>query len=123
MLARATVTGRVRTGEGRHEPRAAAAAVAEACLADTLDAVARCRADVKVLALDGRAGPWLPAGFDVVPQRGVGLGARLSTAWRDTADLTGGGGLQIGMDTPPVTAAELDGPLDLAAPSPALLGP
>jgi rSAM/selenodomain-associated transferase 1 len=123
VMAKAPVPGRVKTRLCPPCTPAAAAAVAEACLADTLDAVARCRADVKVLALDGRAGPWLPAGFDVVAQRGDGLGARLSNAWRDTADLTGGWGLQIGMDTPQVTAAELDALLDLVDRSRAVLGP
>jgi glycosyltransferase A (GT-A) superfamily protein (DUF2064 family) len=81
-----------------------AAEVATAALADTLDAVAACGATRKVLALDGEPGPWLPPGFEVVPQRGGALNERLTNAWADT----GGPGLQIGMDTPQVTAAELD---------------
>ena len=44
--------------------------MAEAALADTLDAVAACGATRKVLALDGPPGPWLPPGFEVIPQRG-----------------------------------------------------
>jgi glycosyltransferase A (GT-A) superfamily protein (DUF2064 family) len=82
-----------------------AAEVATAALADTLDAVAACGAARKVLALDGQPGPWLPPGFEVVPQRGRALDERLTNAWADT----GGPGLQIGMDTPQVNAAELDG--------------
>ena len=81
-----------------------AAEVATAALADTLDAVAACGAARKVLALDGEPGLWLPPGFEVVPQRGRTLDERLTNAWADT----GGPGLQIGMDTPQVTAAELD---------------
>jgi uncharacterized protein len=81
-----------------------AAAVAEAALADTLAAVAACGAPRKVLALDGDPGPWLPAAFDVIAQRGNDFNERLANAWRDA----GGGGIQIGMDTPQVTAAELD---------------
>ncbi|MCA1846348.1 MAG: DUF2064 domain-containing protein [Actinobacteria bacterium] len=81
-----------------------AAAVAEAALADTLAAVARCGAARKLLALDGRPGPWLPPGFDVIPQRGRDFNERLANAWSD-AD---GAGVQIGMDTPQVSAAELD---------------
>ena len=104
-----------------------AAEVATAALADTLDAVAACGAARKVLALDGEPGPWLPPGFEVVPQRGGALDERLTNAWADT----GGPGLQIGMDTPQVTAEELDALLALlTAPPPtddcratALLGP
>jgi glycosyltransferase A (GT-A) superfamily protein (DUF2064 family) len=82
-----------------------AAAVAAAALADTLDAVAACGATRKVIALDGEPGPWLPPGFEVIPQRGTTFNQRLANAWADT----GGPGLQIGMDTPQVTASELDG--------------
>jgi hypothetical protein len=81
-----------------------AAAVAEAALADTLDAVSRCGADRKVLALDGEPGLWLPAGFEVIAQRAGGLDRRLAGAWADV----GGPGLQIGMDTPQITAELLD---------------
>ena len=61
-------------------------------------------ADRRLLALDGRPGPWLPAGFEVFAQRGRGLDERLAAAW----DSAGGPGLQIGMDTPQVTAGLLD---------------
>src|SRR6266849_3573480 len=97
-----------------------AAAVATAALADNLDAVAACGAARKVLALDGDPGPWLPPGFEVIPQRGSTFSRRLTKAWSDT----GGPGLQIGMDTPQVTAAELDAllaRLDTGA-RPAVLG-
>ncbi len=95
--------------------------MATAALADTLDAVAACGAARKVVALDGAPGPWLPPGFTVVPQRGNDLNQRLANAWADT----GGAGVQIGMDTPQVTAAELDGVLaeiDGHARRPAVLG-
>jgi glycosyltransferase A (GT-A) superfamily protein (DUF2064 family) len=81
-----------------------AAVIAEAALADTLEAVAGCGADHKVLALDGAPSDWLPEGVRVVQQRGHGLAERLAHAWADA----GGWGVQIGMDTPQVTAAELD---------------
>lgn len=86
---------------------AEAAALAEAALADTLAAVAGCGAGRRVLALDGRPGPWLPPGFEVFPQHGQGLGARLAHAW----EAMGGPGVQIGMDTPQVTSADLDAAL------------
>jgi len=78
--------------------------VAEAALADTLQAVARCSADRLILALDGAPGPWLPDGFEVVAQRGGSFDERLANAWTD-AD---GDGLQIGMDTPQLSPATLD---------------
>lgn len=97
-----------------------AAAVAEAALADTLEAVAATGAR-PVLALSGRPGPWLPPGFRVLPQRGDGLDERLANAWEDA----GGGGVQIGMDTPQVTPALLDAALaTLGSPGVgAVLGP
>jgi uncharacterized protein len=100
-----------------------AAALATAALADTLDAVAASNAARKVVALDGPPGPWLPAGFTVIRQRGSDFSQRLANAWADT----GGPGIQIGMDTPQVTAAELDGLLAVldgsrAVRRPAVLG-
>ncbi|HVW35488.1 MAG TPA: DUF2064 domain-containing protein, partial [Acidimicrobiia bacterium] len=95
-----------------------AAAVAEAALADTLAAVARCGATRRVLALDGRPGPWLPPGFEVIEQRGEDFNARLISAWTDA----GGAGIQIGMDTPQVSAADLDGLLAVLDRSAAVLG-
>jgi glycosyltransferase A (GT-A) superfamily protein (DUF2064 family) len=103
-MAKAPIPGRVKTRMCPPLSFEQAAAVAEAALADTLDAVARCGADRKVLALDGEPGLWLPAGFEVIAQRAGGLDQRLAGAWADT----GGPGLQIGMDTPQVTADLLD---------------
>ena len=104
VMAKEPRPGRVKTRLCPPCSPAEAAAVAEAALADTLAAVARCRARRKVLALDGRPGPWLPPGFEVIPQRGRDFNERLANAWSDT----GGAGIQIGMDTPQVSAAELD---------------
>jgi glycosyltransferase A (GT-A) superfamily protein (DUF2064 family) len=95
-----------------------AAAVAEAALADTLAAVAACSARRKVLALDGRPGSWLPPGFEVIPQRGDDFNQRLVNAWSDP----GGAGIQIGMDTPQVSASELDALLAELDHSDAVLG-
>jgi uncharacterized protein len=76
-----------------------AAAVAEASLVDTLRTAAATGGRRPVVALDGEPGSWLPAGFDVVPQRGHGLASRLSGAFEDVD----GPALLIGMDTPQVT--------------------
>ena len=53
----------------------------------------------RVLVLDGAPGPWLPAGFEIVAQRGDGLGERLAAAFDDV----GGPAFLVGMDTPQVT--------------------
>ncbi|MET8077980.1 DUF2064 domain-containing protein [Streptomyces sp. NPDC005303] len=76
-----------------------AAALAEASLADTLDVVARTPARRRVLVLEGTPGPWLPSGFEVVPQCAGGLDERLAAAFAGCD----GPALLIGMDTPQVT--------------------
>lgn len=104
VVAKAPVPGRVKTRLCPVLSPVEAAAVAEAALADTLDAVARCGADRLVVALDGAPGPWLPSGFEVVPQRGDGLDERLAAAWADV----GCRGVQVGMDTPQLQPDDLD---------------
>ncbi len=121
VVAKEPVPGRVKTRLCPPLDPSEAARVAEAALADTLDAVARCNADRRVVALDGTPGPWLPGGFEVVPQVRGTLGARLAAAWSHV----GGPGVQIGMDTPQVTSSMLDqalGQLVDGGPHTALLG-
>jgi glycosyltransferase A (GT-A) superfamily protein (DUF2064 family) len=65
--------------------------------------VAETPATRRVLALDGAPGPWLPPGFDVVPQCAGGLDERLADAFAHCS----GPALLIGMDTPQVTPALL----------------
>ncbi len=103
VMAKAPVPGRSKTRLCPPCTPAEAAALAEAALADTLETVAATGAR-PVLALDGSPGPWLPAGFRVLPQRGGGLDERLANAWDDA----GGPAVQIGMDTPQVTVALLE---------------
>ncbi|MBA3840798.1 MAG: glycosyltransferase [Thermoleophilaceae bacterium] len=81
-----------------------AAALAEAALHDTLESVAAVPAARRVLVLEGRPGPWLPAGYEVVPQRAGGLDERLAGAF---AAATGPAFL-VGMDTPQVTPALIE---------------
>ncbi len=107
VLAKSPVPGRVKTRLCPPCTPEEAAALAEAALADTLEAVAACSAGRRVLALDGVPGPWLPPGFEVVGQCGGTFNRRLTHAWGAAA----GPGVQIGMDTPQVTAADLDGAL------------
>lgn len=103
VLAKAPVPGRVKTRLCPPCDAEQAARLAEAALVDTLRAVAATQCDRRVLVLDGAPGPWLPAGFEVVPQRGDGLDERLAHAYTDV----GAGGLLIGMDTPQVTPVRL----------------
>ena len=135
VIAKEPRPGRVKTRLTPPFSPAEAAALAEAALADTLSAVAAAPARRRVLVLDGAPGPWLPPGFDVVPQGAGGLDARLADAFAGCA----GPALLIGMDTPQVTPDLLDvdfrdcdayfGPaedggfwaLGLARPEPALL--
>ncbi len=121
VMAKEPVPGQVKTRLCPPLSLDEAASVAEAALADTLAAVAACAADRRVLALAGSPGPWLPPGFEVIGQRGASFAERLVNAWRDA----GGPGVQIGMDTPQVTAADLDAllPLVEGRGRPALLGP
>lgn len=106
-MAKAPAAGRVKTRLCPPCTPAEAAEIAEAALADTLDAVAACGAGRRIVALDGPPGPWLPPGFEVIPQVDGGLDRRLAAAW----SAAGGAGVQIGMDTPQVTPALLDGAL------------
>lgn len=96
-----------------------AARLAAAALADTLRAVAATPARRRVLVLDGSPGPWLPDGFDVVPQCEGDLAARLAGAFA----ATDGPALLIGMDTPQVTSRRLLAGLQALARHDAVLGP
>ncbi len=98
-----------------------AAALAQAALLDTLDAVAHTPARRRVLVFEGDARPWQRPDFEVIPQRGSGLGERLAAAFVDV----GGPALLVGMDTPQLTPELLlDGIRALESPEvDAVLGP
>ncbi|GAA3497920.1 DUF2064 domain-containing protein [Streptomyces albogriseolus] len=99
VIAKEPRPGRVKTRLTPPFTPEEAAALAEAALADTLDAVARTPARRRVLVLDGSPGRWLPAGVEVVPQCAGGLDERLAGAFAGCD----GPALLIGMDTPQVT--------------------
>lgn len=121
VLAKAPVPGLSKTRLCPPCTPVQAAAVAEAALADTLAAAVDVAGVRPVLVLDGPPGPWLPAGIEVIPQRGGALDERIAAAFDDC----GGPALLIGMDTPQVTAALLRRCVDaLMAPGvDAALGP
>lgn len=99
VIAKEPRPGRVKTRLTPPFTPAEAAALAEAALMDTLCTVAATPAERRVLVLEGSPGPWLPPGFDLVPQCAGGLDARLAAAFAGCD----GPALLIGMDTPQVT--------------------
>jgi rSAM/selenodomain-associated transferase 1 len=100
-----------------------AAGLAGAALEDTLRTVAQVPAAGRVLVLDGAPGPWLPAGFTVLPQRGGGLDERLAAAFEDAHRVLPVPVVLIGMDTPQVAADLLADALSLLAGHDAVFGP
>lgn len=104
VLAKAPVPGRVKTRLCPPCTPEQAARVARAALDDTLSTVDKCAAARRVLVVDGDYPS--PPGWDVLAQRGDGLGERLAAAFADAA--TGppaSGYLLVGMDTPQLTPA------------------
>jgi rSAM/selenodomain-associated transferase 1 len=99
VIAKAPVPGRSKTRLCPPCTPGQAAALAEAALVDTLAAVAETPCAGRTLVLEGPRGDWLPDGFEVVPQRGGGLGERLAAAFSQRDEPT----LLIGMDTPQVS--------------------
>ncbi|WP_406224828.1 DUF2064 domain-containing protein [Streptomyces anulatus] len=103
VIAKEPVAGRVKTRLCPPFSPAEAAELAAAALADTLETVLALPARRRVLVLDGRPGPWVPPGFEVVPQSAGGLDERLAAAFGGCT----GPALLVGMDTPQITAALL----------------
>lgn len=103
VLAKEPIAGRAKTRLCPPCSPQEAAAIAEAALADTLDAAMASGADRVVVSLDGYPGAWCPAGVKVIDQGSGTLSDRLATTWRTTR----GPALQIGMDTPQADASVL----------------
>jgi glycosyltransferase A (GT-A) superfamily protein (DUF2064 family) len=103
VMAKAPVPGAVKTRLCPPCTPNEAAAIAEAALRDTFAAVDGIQGVRRIVALDGAPGPWLPDAWSIVPQVRGTFTSRLTAAWRTA----GGPGIQIGMDTPHVTAQTL----------------
>ncbi|MEO6712523.1 MAG: DUF2064 domain-containing protein [Mycobacteriales bacterium] len=104
VMAKAPVAGQVKTRLCPPCTPGEAAAIAEAALRDTLAVVLAAPVDRRLLVLDGAPGDWLPAGFDVVAQRGRDLAQRLDHA---VSCVPSGQLLIVGMDTPQLTISLL----------------
>lgn len=104
VLAKEPRPGRVKTRLCPPCSPTEAASIAEAALHDTFAAATASGADEVIAAIDGEPGDWLPPGVRVVSQVTGSFDRRLAGAWATTS----GAGVQIGMDTPQATAADLD---------------
>lgn len=128
VVAKAPVPGRAKTRLAATVGDRVAADIAAAALLDTLDAVAAAPVASRVVALTGELGVVANAAeirrrlesFTVITQRGSDFADRLANAHADTAD--GYPVLQIGMDTPQVTAELLAHCARQLRQSPAVLG-
>jgi hypothetical protein len=131
VVAKAPEPGRAKTRLAATVGDRVAAEIAAAALLDTLDAVAAAPVSARVVALTGDMNAATNAAeirqllqsFTVIPQRGDDFGARLVNAHADAAALSPTFPvLQIGMDTPQVTADLLTGCARQLQRAPAVLG-
>jgi uncharacterized protein len=99
VIAKEPLPGRAKTRLTPPCNAVQAAELARAALLDTLDVVARTPAARRVLVFEGDARRWCREGFEVIPQRGGGLGERLAAAFDDVQSRA----LLVGMDTPQLT--------------------
>ena len=107
VMAKRPVPGLVKT---RLIPRFGAdgaAALAEAALHDTLDAIAAGRWARQIVALDGAPEGLVPDTFEHIAQRGDGLDERIASACDDAHRALRLPVLVIGADTPQVTPSML----------------
>jgi rSAM/selenodomain-associated transferase 1 len=107
VLAKAPMPGRVKTRLCPPLTGQQAAQVAAAAIADTFAAVQQVQVRRRLVALDGDPTGLVPAGFEVLPQRGGGLDERLAAAFDDVSRDCALPILLIGMDTPQVTPLQL----------------
>jgi glycosyltransferase A (GT-A) superfamily protein (DUF2064 family) len=119
VIAKSPQPGRVKTRLCPPLDPEGACQVARACLLDTIDAAAAVPADRHVLVLDGPVGPWCPAGWEIIAQRGEGLAERLANAFTEV----GTPAVVIAMDTPQVSSGSLRRALNLSASDRVAFGP
>jgi uncharacterized protein len=128
VVAKAPEPGRAKTRLAATVGDRVAADIAAAALLDTLDAVAAAPVAARVVAFTGDLDAAAGAAeirrrlesFSLIPQRGDGFADRLANAHADSAD--GYPVLQIGMDTPQVTAELLTDCARRLLDAPAVLG-
>ncbi len=133
VVAKAPVTGRVKTRLGREVGSRRAAVLAAAALLDTMEAcvaaygVDRCHLALDGDLADGQLAEQLAAasvGWTVHPQRGADFATRLVHAHQDVSRVAGAPVVQVGMDTPHLRVAVLCEAADrLDSPVAAVLGP
>lgn len=129
VVAKAPVPGQAKTRLAATLGDDAAAQIAAAALLDTLDAVAAVAVSARVVALTGDLDAAVDGAqihrqltaFTVITQRGNDFADRLANAHTDAA-AAGYPVLQIGMDTPQVTAALLADCARQLTHTPAVLG-
>jgi uncharacterized protein len=129
VIAKAPEPGRAKTRLAATVGDRVAADIASAALLDTLDAVAAAPVVARVVALTGDVDAAAGAAeirqrlesFTVIEQRGGDFADRLANAHADSS-FGGYPVLQIGMDTPQVTADLLTGCAGRLLESPAVLG-
>ena len=131
VVAKAPEPGRAKTRLAATVGDRVAADIAAAALLDTLDAVAAAPVAARLVALTGDLDAAAGAAeirqrlesFTVIEQRGDDFADRLANAHADSGSGFGGNPvLQIGMDTPQVTADLLTGCARRLLESPAVLG-
>ena len=131
VVAKAPVPGFAKTRLASALGPDVAAEIAAAALLDTLDAVAVAPVSARVVAMTGDLDAACRSeeirerltDFVVIPQRGVDFADRLAHAHADAAAAVGPHPvLQIGMDTPQVTAELIARTAEALLTSPAVLG-
>lgn len=128
VVAKAPVPGEAKTRLAAAVGDRSAAEIAAAALLDTLDAVASASVRSRVVALTGDLNRAVCAeqiadrlrSFTVIAQRGGDFAQRLANAHADAGD---GPILQIGMDTPQVSAGLITACAERLADAQAVLGP
>jgi hypothetical protein len=125
VIAKSPVAGQVKTRLCPPLTPVQAACVARASLMDTLDTVMEADVARRTVVLDGEPEDWLPSGMDLIAQRDGPFGDRLSGAIEDVFTKLALPVLVIGMDTPQLRTAHLEGAAEalLAPGTDTVLGP